>query len=138
MFDKTFLKFCLVGVVNTVFGTAVMFTAYNVFHLNYWISSGANYILGSILSFFLNKYLTFQNTSKDWKIILKFAINIMVCYLIAYGIAKPLAESILHSSPKVIRENGAMFVGMGLFVVLNYCGQRFFAFKNNSNDIKVK
>ena len=107
-----------------------MFTAYNVFHLGYWISSGANYILGSVLSYFLNKYFTFQNKRRDWKIIAKFVINILICYVIAYGMAKPLASSILKTVPRMVQENGAMLVGMGLFVILNYCGQRFFAFKH--------
>lgn len=129
IFDKTFLKFCLVGIANTLFGTAIMFVAYNVFHLSYWVSSGANYILGSILSFFLNKYFTFQNKSKNLKVVLKFIVNILICYLIAYGIAKPLAGVVLSNASKTIQENGAMLVGMGLFVILNYGGQRFFAFK---------
>lgn len=129
IFDKTFLKFCLVGIANTLFGTVIMFVAYNVFHLSYWVSSGANYILGSILSFFLNKYFTFQNKSKNLKVVLKFIVNILICYLIAYGIAKPLAGVVLSNASKTIQENGAMLVGMGLFVILNYGGQRFFAFK---------
>lgn len=133
IFDKTFLKFCLVGIINTVFGTAIMFIAYNLFHLNYWISSGANYILGSVLSYFLNKHFTFQNKSKDWKVILKFVVNILICYMIAYGVAKPLVGSILSTVSKTIQENGAMLVGMGLFVMLNYCGQRFFAFKKKED-----
>ena len=131
IFDKTFLKFCLVGIINTAFGTAVMFMTYNLFHLNYWISSSANYILGSVLSYFLNKHFTFQNKSKDWKVVLKFVVNILICYMIAYGVAKPLVGSILSTAPKTIQENGAMLVGMGLFVMLNYCGQRFFAFKKD-------
>ena len=61
IFDRTILKFLIVGVVNTLFGTAVMFSLYNLAGCSYWISSAANYILGSILSFFLNKYFTFQN-----------------------------------------------------------------------------
>ena len=60
-FDITFVKFILVGIVNTVVGTAVMFIAYNAFHLSYWISSAANYVVGSVCSYFLNKYFTFQN-----------------------------------------------------------------------------
>ena len=59
--DITFWKFILVGIVNTLVGTTVMFTAYNVFHLSYWISSAANYVVGSIVSYFLNKYFTFQD-----------------------------------------------------------------------------
>jgi hypothetical protein len=67
LFDRTFWKFILVGVVNTLFGTAIMFVFYNVLHLSYWISSASNYVFGSILSYFLNKYFTFQNKSKSWR-----------------------------------------------------------------------
>lgn len=132
LFDKTFLKFVLVGIVNTIFGTSIMFVAYNFLHLSYWISSAANYILGSILSYFLNKHFTFQDKSKSMKTVLKFTINIMVCYLIAYGIAKPVAEMMLNGASKTCKENIAMLVGMVLFVMLNYLGQRFFAFRTKS------
>ena len=77
-FDIKFLKFIIVGIANTIFGTAVMFCAYNILNLNYWISSALNYILGSILSYFLNKYFTFQNKSKNSKTIVKFIINISI------------------------------------------------------------
>ena len=39
LFDRTFLRFVLVGVVNTLFGYAIMFGFYNLLHLDYWISS---------------------------------------------------------------------------------------------------
>lgn len=84
--DITFWKFVLVGIVNTLVGTAVMFAAYNVLHLSYWISSASNYVVGSIVSYFLNKYFTFQNKEKSWKQLVKFALNITVCYLVAYGL----------------------------------------------------
>ena len=93
--DKTFLRFVLVGVINTVFGTAIMFVFYNVFGLSYWLSSASNYFFGSILSYFLNKYFTFQYKKRDWKVVVRFAVNVSVCYLIAYGIAKPLIRALL-------------------------------------------
>ena len=132
--DKTFIKFIIVGVINTIFGTAVMFTFYNLFHFDYWISSAANYFFGSILSYFLNKYYTFQYHKRSWKVIMKFTVNILVCYFVAYGVAKPLTLYILSSQPKVIQENVAMAVGMCLFVVLNYAGQRFWAFKKKDKN----
>lgn len=128
--DITMLKFIIVGVINTLVGTAIMFTAYNVLHFGYWISSALNYILASILSYFLNKYFTFQNKNKSVKVVLKFALNIAVCYLIAYGIAKPFTAWALRGFGQTIQDNGAMLVGMCLFVAVNYFGQRFFAFKN--------
>ncbi len=131
-FDKTFWKFILVGVVNTLFGTAIMFVFYNVFHLSYWISSASNYIFGSILSFFLNKYFTFRSRANSVKGVLKFTVNIIVCYLLAYSVAKPLVIQILSDYPQTLQDNIAMLVGMCLFVALNYIGQRFFVFKSNN------
>lgn len=128
-FDITFIKFIIVGVINTLVGTAVMFIAYNVFHLSYWISSAANYVIGSICSYFLNKYFTFQNKDKSPMVIVKFIINITLCYLIAYGGAKRFILWMLSDFSVQIQDNVAMVCGMGLFVILNYFGQRFFAFK---------
>ncbi len=131
IFDKTFLKFILVGVANTVFGTAIMFILYNVFGVNYWVSSASNYVCGSILSYFLNKFFTFRSTEKGFGVIIRFVVNITLCYLIAYGAAKPLIRYILSGMGTRIQDNVAMLAGMGLFVILNYFGQRFFAFKYN-------
>jgi len=138
LLDKTFWKFLLVGVINTLFGTAVMFVFYNVFGLSYWLSSASNYFFGSILSYFLNKYFTFQNKEKSFAVVARFALNIAVCYGIAYGVAKPLARAVLSSTGASVKlqENIAMLVGMCLFVGLNYLGQRFFAFAKKEDQEK--
>ena len=127
--DKTTIKFLIVGVINTLVGTLVMFLSYNLLGLGYWISSAANYIVGSIVSYFLNKYFTFQSKEKSAKQILRFAANICVCYFVAYGVAKPVVYRILDGCSVTIRDNGAMLFGMCLFVGLNYLGQRFFVFR---------
>ena len=129
LLDKTFWKFILVGIVNTLFGTGIMFLFYNVFHFGYWVSSASNYILGSILSYFLNKYFTFQNKSKSPKVLAAFVINISVCYLVAYGVAKPVVRLLLDGMSVTVQDNVAMLAGMCVFVCLNYLGQRFFVFK---------
>ena len=127
--DQTTWKFLLVGIINTIVGTGVMFVCYNVFGLSYWVSSGANYVVGSMVSYLLNKYFTFQNKEKSFKIVARFVVNIAFCYFIAYGAAKPFVRWILSGCSVKIQENGAMLVGMCLFVVLNYFGQRYFAFR---------
>ena len=129
LIDAKTIKFGIVGVINTVFGTAIMFGLYNLAGCSYWLSSAANYFFGSILSYFLNKNFTFQNKDSVSKTIPKFVLNILVCYILAYGIAKPAALYALQNYSVVIQENVAMLVGMCLFVVFNYCGQRYFAFK---------
>lgn len=131
LLDKTFWKFILVGVINTLVGTGVMFLFYNVFHFGYWISSASNYVVGSIVSYLLNKHFTFRNKNRSPKVILRFVINITVCYLVAYGVAKPVVRMLLSGMSTAIQDNGAMLMGMCVFVVLNYLGQRFFAFRES-------
>ena len=133
-FDITFWKFILVGVANTVFGTGIMFVFYNVFHFSYWISSASNYIFGSILSYFLNRIFTFKNKENTTSTLPRFVISISLCYLLAYGIAKPVASALLSGFSRNIQENIAMLAGMCLFVALNYIGQRFFAFKEKKDN----
>ena len=128
-FDKTFLKFVLVGVVNTLVGAGIMFLLYNLAGCSYWLSSAANYIVGGVVSYFLNKYYTFKNTERSWKQVLRFALNVAVCWLLAYGIAKPLALRLLAGFDEKLQTNAAMLAGLCLYTALNYLGQRFFAFR---------
>ncbi|MCQ2255861.1 MAG: GtrA family protein [Bacteroidaceae bacterium] len=128
-FDKTMLRFLMVGVVNVTVGAGTMFLLYNLAGCSYWMSSAANYIVGGIVSFFLNKYFTFQNKERSWKQVVKFIVLVAVCYFIAYGLAKPMALWALSSQPLNIQENVAMCIGTCLYTLLNYLGQRFFAFK---------
>ena len=108
IFDPTLFRFLLVGVVNTLVGYGVMFGLYNLAGLHlwgdpgYWISSAANYLVGSVVSFFLNKHFTFRSREKGPGVVLRFAANITVCWLLAYGLAKltPLgANAIWWSIP---------------------------------------
>ena len=80
------------------------------------------------MSFFLNKHFTFRSEAYSLREVLRFALNIAVCYTVAYGVAKPLVVWALASAADTVRDNIAMLTGMCLFTGLNYLGQRFFAF----------
>ena len=125
--EKTF-KFILIGFLNTIIGASIMFFSYNVIGLTYWVSSALNYILASIFSYFANKYFTFNKRGKSIKEIVAFIVNIFICYLIAYGVAKPLVGLFLTGTSISVSENVSMAVGMVIFVGLNYIGQRYFVF----------
>ena len=86
------------------------------------------------MSFFLNKYFTFRNRERSWAQVLRFALTVAACWLIAYGIAKPLTLRLLAEAGEKLQTNAAMVVGMGLYTVLNYLGQRFFAFKSSKSE----
>ena len=137
LLDSSFIRFLIVGVINTRVGTAVMFELYNLAGLHrwgqagYWLSTIGNYTVGSVVSFFLNKHFTFRSREKGRQVVIRFVINIAVCMILAYGIAQKCVELALAGTflSEQLQGNIAMLVGMGLFVVLNYFGQRFFAFR---------
>ena len=135
--DPTFIRFLIVGVINTLVGTAVMFGLYNLAGLHtwgkvgYWLSTAGNYIVGSVVSFFLNKHFTFKNKEKGRGVVIRFVVNIAVCMVLAYGLAQRLVAMALAGSflSAQMQGNLSMACGMCLFVLLNYFGQRFFAFR---------
>lgn len=126
-------RFVIVGIINTLVGCGLMFALYNLAGWGYWPSSLTNYVLTSILSYVLNKKYTFRHSGDVKGSIIRFAINIGVCYLLAYGIAKPLMMHLLEGANQTVQENIAMFVGMVLFTIFNYLGQRLFAFRKKEN-----
>lgn len=130
LIDGTVPRFLLVGVFNTLVGCGLMFLLYNLAGWSYWLSSAANYIAGGVVSFFLNKYFTFQNKERSWRQAGRFALTVAACWLLAYGAAKPLVRALLSGLPPRLQENAAMLAGMCLYTALNYLGQRFFAFRN--------
>jgi putative flippase GtrA len=137
-FDPEFIRFLLVGVVNTLVGSGVMFALYNLAHCSYWLSTAANYLVGGVLSFFLNKHFTFAAGGRTRDQAWRFALNVAVCYLIAYSAAKPLVYQLLAGTSLRLRDNVAMLAGMLIYTALNYLGQRFFAFakKGDGSDAK--
>ncbi len=133
LFDLSFLKYLAIGIFDTIIGMSIMFGLYNLAGWGYWASSVSNYVLTSILSFFLNRYFTFQSREWSWKQVLRFAMTIATCYVIAYLVAQPIVRLIFSSAEETLRDNLAMLTGMCLFSVMNYLGQKFFTFQKRTD-----
>ena len=126
--DASIWKFLLVGVGNTLLSMVLMFALEG---LGYWPSTAIAYVAGAVMSFFLNRSFTFRSQETMGRSAVKFALNVAVCYLVAYGIAQPVMELLPQPVfvPAIWWERLTKLVGMGLYTVLNYFGQRFFAFQ---------
>lgn len=128
IFDKNFIIFLMVGVINTLVSAVLMFFLED---FGYWISTSLAYLAGAVVSFFLNRYVTFKSDEDFFKSLVKFSINVALCYVIAYSLAQPIAGFALSFTkiPKIWQERFIKLFGMGLYTFINYFGQRFFAFK---------
>ena len=128
IFDRVLFKFIIAGLANTIAGSCVMFVMYNIAGFNYWFSSAANYVVGSILSFYLNKYWTFQVCKWSLYMVISFIATIAISYFLAYKTARTALYFALAEYPPKIRDNAALFTGMCMFTGFNYIGQRFIVF----------
>ena len=133
LFDVKMWKFLLVGVLNTLVGDGLSFLLINVTAIGMWWGTALPMALASVMSYFLNKHFTFKNTEKGWRPVLRFAVNIAACYLLAYGIAIPLLTWALAAQNPVLVKNVTKLAGMVLFTGFNYLGQRLFAFREKKD-----
>ena len=128
LIDKSIPKFLLVGVGNTLLSMVLMFLLEG---LGYWPSTDIAYLAGAVMSFFLNRHFTFQSQETLLRSAVKFTVNVAVCYVAAYALAQPLAEWVLGKTAisQLWQERLTKLGGMCLYTILNYFGQRFFAFR---------
>lgn len=139
--SRTFIKFLLVGVVNTLVGLGLMLLLLNAIGFTYWWSTFIGNTVGAIVSYSLNRSYTFRSDVVWWRGLLPFAIVILACYVIAYGLGMTIVEWILPLIvPQVSHtwiDNLAVVAGMGMYTILNFIGQRWFVFgdrKDNRRD----
>ena len=132
--SHSFVRFLLVGVLNTVLSAVLMFLLYDGFHLSYWPATAIAYVAGAVVSSFLIFRFTFKSNANPVLAALRFAVNVAVCYVLAYSLAKPLVKAVFSGvlTPEW-SERAAMVAGMGLYTILNYFGQRFFAFRRRKS-----
>ena len=146
-FDRVLLLYVLLGLLNYAFCNAVMLFFNLMFHLPETPSLILEFALQSVISFFLNRYVTFRGRklSRLWP--LYSLLVIAVCYLIAkvllHGVfAALLALPALRAasewlrellrvglSPEVFREKLVMLLCTFTYCVVNYFGQRYLVFR---------
>ena len=145
-FDIKFWKFLLVGLINTAVGEGiVLLCLHPIGWKNFVWGAGAaavaGTVVGSVVSYFMNKYFTFKNKEKGFKPMLRFTLNIVVCLLIRVIAATAVSElckawslSMFGMDVNSFAGNMSWLVGACVFVACNYVGQRFFAFKEKEEN----
>lgn len=134
-FDRSFFMFLLIGAGNTVLSFLLMQGMYALGLGGYWLSSAFAFAVTSVLSFVLNKRLSFRNHESVFHTAWRFALVIAVCYVLAYSAARPAVRWLLDrlalgEALPVGSDQAAMLAGQVIFTGLNYVGQRFFAFRD--------
>lgn len=137
--NHSFVRFLLVGVINTIIGLSFMYLFLNFLHFSYWISTFVGNTIGAVVSYFLNKSFTFKSSTGYLLSSLKFMIVILSCYFLAYVLGLELVTSMLNHleySNDTVEKNLAILFGTGFYTILNYIGQRYFVFHSTKQVLK--
>lgn len=139
--DRTLIYYVIIGILNFILCTAIMFLLFNVCGFSDHIAPLFNYGLGSLLWFLAGRYILFRGRQSTWQQVVRFLAEVIVCYLISYYIVAPLLSRVLLPLPRVrrffsfggeeeemIRGNCEMTIGAISYAILNYFGQRYFVF----------
>lgn len=75
-----FIRYCLVGVLNTLITLAVIYLCKSMLGWNLYVSNATGYIAGLINSFVCNRQWTFHSDGDYRREALRFAIGFLLCY----------------------------------------------------------
>ena len=142
-----FIKYCLVGVVNTLVGISTAYILLNPLRQTYTVSTIGAYIVGIIVSYILNKKYTFKfEDGNNFILFFKFAFSMMPCYVISYYILSPFLTkylfkidfiyefshwffSLFSVVPEKVLDNLTVIISMGIYLVLGFTLNKYFIFR---------
>lgn len=75
-----FVKYCLVGVLNTLVTFGVIYICKSFLDLNLYVSNALGYIAGVVNSFLCNKQWVFQSKGGYRREALVFVMGFLICY----------------------------------------------------------
>ncbi|MBP0726479.1 GtrA family protein [Bacillus sp. RG28] len=132
----SFIRFLMVGIINTIVGLSIMYALLHLVGFSYWISTFIGNTFGATVSYFLNRMFTFRSRNAHLSSVLRFVLVIGLCYFLSYFIGIRVVKCglafIQINSNKTIQDL-SILVGTGLYTILNYFGQKVFVFREYEN-----
>jgi putative flippase GtrA len=122
LFSHTFVKFCMIGVINGIVGFSIILALMYIFNVNYLISNIIGYGVGLSTSFTLNKYVNFKSVGA-------FKIEFPV-FIISFFIAYSINILLLYTIVDILQESKLMglIVGSSVYTALFYLSSRYLVF----------
>lgn len=131
-----FIRYVLVGVMNTLVTLIVIFMCKSFFGINLWVSNAIGYVAGMVNSFLWNRTWVFHSTSRKYhREALKFIVGFLVCYGVQLVVT--WAFNGLLSHVQIVFYNFtvsgygiATIIGMAVYTMLNFVFNRLITFKS--------
>lgn len=132
--DKRIIRFGCVGCLNTIFDFGIFSILNSLFGVNYIISQILSYSSGTLNSFVLNKFWTFNDTKTNKKTT-KEMVQFMVVNSASLGVSL-IGLSILMNNSSM-NSFFAKIISMVLAQVVNFLGYRFWVFDRVKKSVSL-
>jgi len=131
-----FIKYCLVGGINTILTLGIIFIAKSLLGINPYISNIIGYIAGVCNSFMWNKRWVFHSSGGMRREAITFLCGFGICYALQFIIVWTLTQSSFgdneyHLPVLTITGYGiATILGNIIYTIANFLYNRLITFKN--------
>ena len=126
-----FLKFGIVGLLNTLITLSIIFILMKLLHVSYRISNIIGYIFGLSNSFIWNKFWTFKSKIFSAREIILFLLVFLVSFGLQFLILNLLVE-IIH-----INEDLSQIFAMIFYTIINFFGNKYITIKNRERQCQT-
>jgi len=121
---STLVRFILTGGIATLLQYVVLWSGVEVLGLPAAAASGIGYLVGSLVSYFLNYYYTFESSRSHVGAVSRFYIMVGIGWLINVLTVGVLADSLEWNKWL------AQFIATAIALVWNFCFSRYWVFKS--------
>lgn len=124
--SKTFVRFIVIGLVSTAINYATFYALYALEILHYAPASAVGYCIGLIVGYFFNKAWTFEVAQHSVGGVAKYLTTYTASLCLSLALLTLLVDGL--GVPAWLSNIGVI----GVTTVTNYCGLRFWAFKETT------
>lgn len=128
-----FIKFSLVGILNTAIHFGVFYFLYSFMGLYHLLASATGFCIAVTNSYFMNKYWTFnQGNSNIYSEFTRFLMVSLLSLLINLACMSILVDLFSIHPPT------AQLAAIMITLVVNFLGNRYWTFNSSKKDIYMR
>lgn len=124
-----FVKYNLIGIVNTLVTLFTVWLLYEIFHWNLELSNFLGFVAGGVNSYIMNRRWNFKSDAPKLREILRFAAVFLCAYLVNLFVLESLKDALPSAGRFLSAGYAANILANGAYVVVSYFLYRYFVFK---------
>lgn len=127
-----FVKYNLIGIVNTGITLMTVWILYELLHWNLELSNFLGFVAGGVNSYIMNRRLNFKSKNSKRSEVVRFAIVFLAAYLVNLFVLESLKDSLPSAGDFLSAGYLANILANAAYVVVSYALYRYFVFRKKN------